>query len=134
MNELYLYFRTQATIANDDATSDSCCFPLSSLAGYQAGSASGTNTVTLYFKSMLNYDGADQATDAETISDSVLLNLSSSATQREFRKQFIATINNAKAKINKNFLVIGDDLSTDTEYFSNLLSNVDTITVAAAHS
>ena len=134
MEELYLYFRTQATLADDDDAAQSCCFPLSSLAGYEAGSASGTNTVTLYFKSMLNYDGADQATNAVTVSDSVVLNLSSSATQREFRKQFIAAINNAKAKVNKNFLVIGDDLSTGTEYFSNLLSAVGTITVAAAHS
>ena len=33
MKEVYLYFRTQATLADDDASADSCMFPLSKLRG-----------------------------------------------------------------------------------------------------
>ena len=31
MKEVYLYFRTQATLGDDDASADSMCFPLSRL-------------------------------------------------------------------------------------------------------
>ena len=138
MNELYLYFRTQATLADDDAAVDSVCFPLSSMSGYQCSSASGVSTVTIFFKSVKNYGGMDEdssnSSDAVTISDSVILNLVSTATQREFRKEFVAAINRAKENPNKNFLVIGDDLSTDPRYFSSLIASVGSVTVAGPHA
>jgi hypothetical protein len=134
MNELYLYFRTQSSLAFDDEAVDSACFPLSSMSGYLCTSASGVSTVTIFFKSLKNYNGMDQATNAVTISDSVIINLKSTATQREFRKEFVATINRAKENPNKNFLVIGDDLSTDPRYFSSLIDSVGTISIAAQHS
>jgi len=133
MNELYLYFRTQATIDDDSDSNDSICFPLSSMSGYLCTSASGVSTVTIFFKSVKNYNGMDQASDAVTISDSVILNLVSTATQREFRKEFVAAINRAKENPNKNFLVIGDDLSTDPRYFSSLIASVGSVTVAGPH-
>ena len=46
----YLYFRTEATDANDDATGDSALFPALSLMGMQPTS---DTALTLYFKSML---------------------------------------------------------------------------------
>jgi hypothetical protein len=106
MNELYLYFRTSAALADDDAAVDSVCFPLSSMSGYLCTSASGVSTVTIFFKSVKNYAGMDEdsgdSSDAVTISDSVILNLKSTATQREFRKEFVATINRAKENPNKS--------------------------------
>ena len=33
MKEVYLYFRTQATLADDDDSAQSCCIPLSSFKG-----------------------------------------------------------------------------------------------------
>tara|TARA_R100000234_G_scaffold114377_1_gene89485 strand:- start:72 stop:476 length:405 start_codon:yes stop_codon:yes gene_type:complete len=134
MNELYLYFRTSAALADDDAAVDSVCFPLSSMSGYLCTSASGVSTVTIFFKSVKNYNGMDQATNAVTISDSVIINLVSTATQREFRKEFVAAINRAKENPNKNFLVIGDDLSTDPRYFSSLIASVGTVSIAGQHS
>ena len=45
--ERYLYFRTEATDANDDATGDSACWPASSLMGMQP---TADSALTLYFK------------------------------------------------------------------------------------
>ena len=46
----YLYFRTEATDANDDAAGDSAVFPASSLMGMQPTS---DTALTLYFKRKL---------------------------------------------------------------------------------
>jgi len=75
MEEVYLYFRTQGTIGSDQDSNDSACFPMSSFAGYEATSAGGVNQVKLYFKSMINANGMDQANNSVTISDFVVLNL-----------------------------------------------------------
>ena len=57
----YLYFRTEATDANDDATGDSALFPVSSLMGMQPTS---DTALTLYFKSMLRGSGNEGAGDS----------------------------------------------------------------------
>ena len=79
MTDIYLYFRTQGTLANDDAISDSAMWPLSSFSGMEFISASGTNTARFYFKSMTNFDGQDTDTNKVVISDSVNVNLKSTA-------------------------------------------------------
>jgi hypothetical protein len=132
MEEVYLYFRTQATIGSDQDSNDSCCFPLSAFAGMEFDSLSGTNTVALYFRSMLNNFGYDETADNEVVSDSVAVNLKDTATAREFREEFYEAIDSAKMKLGPKFLVIGDDLSTDTRYFSSLVSNLGQITIKAA--
>ena len=43
-------------------------------------------------------------------------------------------INRAKENPNKNFLVIGDDLSTDPRYFTSLISSVGTVSIAGQHA
>ena len=71
----FLYFRTEATDANDDATGDSALFPVSSLMGMQP---TGDNSLTLYFKSMLRGSGNEGAADALANldnNDSVVLTL-----------------------------------------------------------
>ena len=45
--EKYLYFRTQATIGDDDAASDSACWPLSSFLGMHP---TADDTLLLHFK------------------------------------------------------------------------------------
>jgi hypothetical protein len=95
-------------------------------------SLSGTNTVALYFRSMLNNFGYDETADNEVVSDSVAVNLKDTATAREFREEFYEAIDSAKMKLGPKFLVIGDDLSTDTRYFSSLVSNLGQITIKAA--
>ena len=51
MKEVYLYFRTQATLADDDASADSVCFPLSHLQGMVP---SADDTLNIYFEPMIN--------------------------------------------------------------------------------
>tara|TARA_R100001082_G_scaffold57951_1_gene32044 strand:- start:37374 stop:37775 length:402 start_codon:yes stop_codon:yes gene_type:complete len=133
MEEVYLYFRTQATIGNDDAAADSCLFPLSSYAGMQSLGTGGSTIVTLYFKSMHNYDGMDQADDSVTISDSVQVTLTTGRTVKEFISDFTAKINDIASKQNR-FLTVGDDLTGATEFFSTVIDRVGTIAIATAHS
>ena len=131
MDELYLYFRTVAAADDDALTGDSCCFPLSSFAGIEPTSAVTNtvgNAVTIYFKSIINYDGVD--TDNTALhSDQVIVVLDSTATVKGFMREFVEATNLAKAKPNKNFLVIADDSSS--EYFSSLINNVNAIDIQA---
>ena len=62
--EKYLYFRTEATDANDDATGDSACFPASSLMGMQP---TADDALTLYFKSMLRRDPTGSVDHANSL-------------------------------------------------------------------
>ena len=136
MTDIYLYFRTQGTLANDDAISDSAMWPLSSFSGMEFISASGTNTARFYFKSMTNFDGQDTDTNKVVISDSVNVNLKSTATDAAaFRKEWNEAIDHAK-KTGKAFFVVADDLSTNilSRHFSTLIEDVGTITVGTQHS
>ncbi len=81
MKEVYLYFRTQATIGDDDAAGDSAMYPLSSLTGMVP---SADDTLNLYFKKMI---GVQQNTDddvAEVLNnDKVVVTLSSVNTHKD---------------------------------------------------
>ena len=66
ISKKYLYFRTEATDANDDAAGDSALFPASSLTGMQPTS---DTALTLYFKSMLRGSGNEGAADAVEMAD-----------------------------------------------------------------
>ena len=57
MKEVYLYFRTQATLADDDASSDSAMFPLSKLRGMVP---SADDTLNIYFDPMIPVQHDDQ--------------------------------------------------------------------------
>jgi len=133
MKEVYLYFRTQATLASDDDKAQSCCFPLSAFSGMMFNSSNGTNKVTFHFRSLLNNFGYDETADTtDVVSDVVQINLKDTATNREFRKEFAEAIDSASMKLNSKFLVIGDNLSTDPQYFSSLVASVGNITIADA--
>ena len=81
MKEVYLYFRTQATIGDDDAAGDSAMYPLSSLTGMVP---SADDTLNLYFKKMV---GVQQNTDddvAEVLNnDKIVVTLSSVNTHKD---------------------------------------------------
>lgn len=134
MEEVYLYFRTQTTLASDDDDAQSCCFPLSAFSGMQFSSANGTNSVTLYFRSLRNNFGYDEAANSDVVSDSVAIILKDTSTNREFRKEFLEAIDSAKMKLGSKFFVVGDNVSTGTQYFSPLVSSVGTITIADTKS
>ena len=62
MKEVYLYFRTQSTLVDDDASSDSAMFPLSRLQGMVP---SADDTLNIYFKPMINQENNRFDTDAD---------------------------------------------------------------------
>ena len=69
MKEVYLYFRTQATLADDDDSAQSALFPLSNLMGMHPTS---DTALTLFFKPQIRNNGDGQADDF-TNNDSVVL-------------------------------------------------------------
>tara|TARA_R110002012_G_scaffold156245_1_gene317119 strand:- start:5397 stop:5780 length:384 start_codon:yes stop_codon:yes gene_type:complete len=127
MKEKYLYFRTDAAIGDDDGTGNSVCFPLSSFAG---AIPTADSTLTLFFKSMLNYDGDADGANEVVISDSVQLTLASANTHKATLEALISFFGSTR----DGMLIIGDDSSGKLEYFSPLISAVGTIAVAAINS
>ena len=57
MKEVYLYFRTQATLADDDDSAQSAMFPLSKLRGMVP---SADDTLNIYFDPMIPVQHDDQ--------------------------------------------------------------------------
>ena len=128
----YLYFRTEATDANDDATGDSALFPASSLMGMQP---TGDSALTLYFKSMLRgsgIDGNELGAPVSQNNDSVIVTLATANTHIQAMSAIIEAINNPNLP---SVIVVANDDSGGTEYLhkSNITA-CGTITVAAAYS
>ena len=128
--EKYLYFRTEATDADDDATGDSACFPSSSLMGMQPTS---DTALTLYFKSMVRRspDGSVDHANSLDNHDSVVLTISANTHITAMK-----TIANAIKNPNlPSFIVIANDDSGGTEYLSGSgITACGAITVAAAYA
>jgi len=127
----YLYFRTEATDANDDATGDSALFPATSLMGMQPTS---DTALTLYFKSMLRGSGNEGAADSAANldnNDSVIVTISAN-THLVAMKAIIEAINNDNYPA---VLTIANDDSGGTEYLAGSgISACGTISVAAAYT
>ena len=121
----YLYFRAEATIGNDDATGDSVCYPASSLMGMEP---TDDAELTLYFKQLSNqFSDSEDADDNEGLTDIVKLTVGTNA-----HKAAMKNIVDWIAYGQEAFMVIGDDLSTDTEYISGITAVVS-ITVRAVN-
>tara|TARA_R100000315_G_C5155082_1_gene89031 strand:+ start:227 stop:619 length:393 start_codon:yes stop_codon:yes gene_type:complete len=127
MNEIYLYFRAQTNESVDLDQDDSVLYPLSSFSGFQSGTANNVNTVTMSFKPLENVFDND-ATDAAVSTDTVVINLSSGSSPKDFMEHFTEQINTIKNKQDK-FFVIGDNATS--EYFSKTIASVGTITIPA---
>ena len=124
----YLYFRAEATDANDDATGDSALFPASSLMGMQP---TGDSALTLYFKSMLRGSGIGGVEHFQN-NDSVIVTLASANTHIMAMSAIIEAINNPNLP---SVIVVANNDSGGTEYLEK--SNItacSTITVFAAYS
>ena len=104
MTQKYLYFRTQATDADDDGTSDSACYPASSLTGMQP---TGDSVLTMYF----SVDG---------VRSSVVLNLTTANTHITAIKAITHSITTGRSFTNNNYLpaviIVANDDSGGTEY------------------
>ena len=128
----YLYFRTEATDANDDATGDSALFPASSLMGMQP---TGDSALTLYFKSMLRgsgIDGNELGAPVSQNNDSVIVTLAQPNTHIMAMSAIIEAINNPNLP---SVIIVANDDSGGTEYLDKTnITGCGTITVAAAYS
>ncbi len=127
----YLYFRTEATDGDDDATGDSALFPASSLMGMQPTS---DTALTLYFKSMLRGPGNEGAGDALVNldnNDSVVLTISAN-THLAAMRAIVEVINNDNSSA---FVVVANDDSGGTEYLADSgISACGAISVAVAYA
>ena len=128
--EKYLYFRTEATDANDDATGDSALFPASSLMGMQPTS---DTALTLYFKPMVRRDPTGSVDSANSLDnhDSVVVTIPAN-THIIAMRAISEIINKTESSA---FVVIANNDSGGTEYLSGSgITACDTIIVAAAYA
>ena len=137
--EKYLYFRTEATDANDDARGDSACFPVSSFMGMQPV---GDSELGLYFKSMRRGTPSGNEPDADASfdnNDSVVLNLTTANTHLTAMQAITHAISTGKEYNSKTrlpqLIVIANDDSGGTEYLSGSgITSCGTISVASAYA
>ena len=129
--ERYLYFRTEATDANDDATGDSACLPASSLMGMQPTS---DTALTLYFKPIVRYHPGGAADSSANLAnhDSVILNLTTANTHLAC---ITAIVKHVNKRSDLSLLVVANDDSGGTEYLSGSgISSCGAINIAAAYT
>jgi len=137
--ETYLYFRTQATIADDDDIAQSAMFPASSFLGCHPTS---DNALKLHFKSMNLQDVSSsrviqndtditsasimvkQSHDLET--DTVFLTITTNK-----HKEVMQAIANAVAQL-KGFITVADDLSSATNYLHENITACGGISIKTA--
>lgn len=138
MNEKYLYFRTQATLANDQDANQSACFPLSSFLGMHPGDdaddpGADPDRMVMYFKSMKNFDGAVDGTADGDASDDITTDvIEIDIVTDDTAKATMEDIINTFASSRKGMLVICDDLTG--EKCSPLIKSLAVITVNDAIS
>ena len=120
--EKYLYFRTEATDANDDTSRDSVCYPASSLMGMEPIADSA---LVLYFKSLTRRTPSGNEPDANASFDNhdhIVLNLTAANTHLKAMKAIVHAIATGRiigsgASVPALIIVANDD-SGGTEYLS----------------
>ena len=125
--EKYLYFRTQATIGDDDDIAQSVMHPASSFVG---GYPTSDTALTLAFRSMNNI--ATSGDNEVVVADTVVLTTATNKA-KEALQDIVSAIN---AHPNGDpFIVVADDLSTGTSYVGGgNITACAAITTAAANS
>ena len=130
--EVYLYFRTQATLGDDDASADSMCFPLSRLTGMVP---TADDTLTLFFqpvimKEKVQFDHDGDSTTS-VINDKVVCTIGANdhadaiaALSRLFAGAATGGIHH------DGFIVVADDLAST--YAVSEVTALSTITVTAS--
>ena len=124
-----MYFRTQATLADDDASADSCMFPLSKLRGMVP---SADDTLNIYFDPMIPVQHDDQ--NASVINaDYVVCTIGTNDHKdaiSALTKLFAGAANGGIH--HDGFIVVADDLAAT--YAVSEVTALSTISVAAAVS
>tara|TARA_R110000823_G_C15613779_1_gene466795 strand:- start:58 stop:459 length:402 start_codon:yes stop_codon:yes gene_type:complete len=125
--EKYLYFRTQATIGDDDDAAQSACWPLSSFVGMHP---TADDTLALHFKQQISVSGDSQAGSVVN-TDKVVLTLASVNTHKEAMQGLVeafANLTSFKGQSDEgSFIVVADDISTGTSYIIPEITAVSTI-------
>ncbi len=132
--EKYLYFRTQATIGDDQDAGDSACWPLSSFVGMHP---TADDTLALHFKPQIAVFG-DGQNGSVVNTDKVILTLATANTHKAAMKGLIKAFNDASSfkgeSSDSDFIVVADDISTGTSYIIPEISAVSTIALQVALS
>ena len=126
MKEVYLYFRTQATLADDDASADSAMFPLSKLRGMVP---SADDTLNIYFKPMIPVQHDDQ-NGSVINADYVVVTLSAVNTHKDVIDRLTKLFSNQTHA--EGFISVADDYAGT--YAVSEVTALSTISVAAAVS
>ena len=110
----FLYFRAQATDENDQSSSDSACYPVSSLMGMHPG---GDTTLILFFKPMVRRTPSGNEPDANASfynHDKISLTIPNN-THLTAMTAIVRAINNNTSTI----IVVANNDSDSTEYLAN---------------
>jgi len=137
--ENYLYFRTQATLANDDDIAQSAMFPVSSFLGCYPAS---DNSLKIHFKPMYLQDVAatrviQQDTDLTSASimvkqphdlptDHVQLTIATNS-HKEVMEALVTAMR--KQSNTTGFIVVADDISSGTSYLHTSITACGSITI-----
>ena len=136
--ENYLYFRTQATLANDDAVADSGLFPVSSFLGMHPTS---DTALTLFFKPRKFVDSTSsvalnpiqgqtvaastlQIIASKTEADSVILTITANK-----HKEVMQALCNTMTQSQAGFINVADDESGTPSYLHPNITACGTITI-----
>ena len=127
MKEVYLYFRTQATLADDDDSAQSVMFPLSKLRGMVP---SADDTLNIYFDPMIPVQHDDQ--NASVINaDYVVCTIGTNDHKDAISALTILFSGAANGGIHHDgFIVVADDLAAT--YAVSEVTALSTISVTAA--
>ena len=130
MKEVYLYFRTQATLADDDDSAQSALFPLSNLMGMHPTS---DTALTLFFKPQIRNNGDGQADDF-TNNDSVVLTVGTNDHKDAIADlcRLLSGASYGGSIYNDGYLDVADDLAAT--YAVSTVTAVGAISIGAAFS
>ena len=127
MKEVYLYFRTNATLADDDDSGESTLFPLSNFMGMHPTS---DTALTLFFKPQIRNNGDGQADDF-TNNDSVVLTVGTNDHKDAIADLCRLFAGAANGGIHADgYIDVADDLTA--KYAVSTVTAVGAITVGAA--
>jgi len=132
MKEVYLYFRTQATLGDDDASADSMCFPLSRLTGMVP---TADDTLTLFFqpvimKEKVQFDHDGDSTTS-VINDKVVCTIGANDHADAIAALSRLFAGAATGGVHQDgFIVVADDLAGT--YAVSEVTALSTITVTAS--
>ena len=129
MKEVYLYFRTQATLGDDDDSAQSAMFPLSRLTGMHP---TADDTLAIHFEPQIRNNGDGQSGDF-TNNDKVICTIGTNDHKDAITALSRLFAGAANGGIHHDgFIVVADDLSST--YAVSEVTALSTISIGAAFS